>query len=174
MRAALRPDGEAAARSRRAKSRPCRRAATRSEEYNQAFDDLLKRPSDIDASFHFSALAAKLGYYEEAVTGTQRLLVYNSDLPRLKYELGILYHRLGSLEVARTYLAQAGSAANLPPDAQQQIASSLKDIDRRNAVNRLNGTLATGLRYQTNANASPSRSRAWWPAAFRRRFPTGS
>ncbi|HXQ68076.1 MAG TPA: tetratricopeptide repeat protein [Alphaproteobacteria bacterium] len=149
------PDGEAAAQAAgQVSAVPQSRNAI--EEYNQAFDDLLKRPSDIDASFRFSALAAKLGYYEEAITALERLLVYNSDLPRLKYELGILYYRLGSLEVARTYLAQAGSAADLPPDAQQQIASSLKDIDRRNAVNRLNATLATGLRYQTNANASPS------------------
>ena len=124
--------------------------------YNEAFDDMLKNPSDIDASFRFSALAAQLGYYEEAITALERLLVYNADLPRLKYELGVLYYRLGSYEVARNYLAQADVASDLPPAVRQQITGSLKTIDQLNAVNRLNGTLATGLRFQTNANASPS------------------
>jgi tetratricopeptide (TPR) repeat protein len=125
-------------------------------EYDEAFDDMLKNPSDIDASFRFSALAAGLGYYEEAITALERLLVYNADLPRLKYELGVLYYRLGSYAVARNYLAQADSASDLPPEVKQQITGSLKNIDQLNAVNRVNGTLATGLRYQTNANASPS------------------
>ncbi|HUI18689.1 MAG TPA: tetratricopeptide repeat protein [Alphaproteobacteria bacterium] len=131
-------------------------ARTTVAAYEQAFDDMLKNPSDIDASFRFSALAAELGYYEEAITALERLLVYNADLPRLKYELGVLYYRLGSYEVARNYLAQADTAGDLPPEVKQQITGSLKTIDQLNAVNRLNGTLATGLRFQTNANASPS------------------
>ena len=124
--------------------------------YEQAFDEMLKNPSDVEATFRFSALAAQHGYYEEAITALERLLVYNSDLPRLKYELGVLYYRLGSYEVARDYLAQADRASDLPPEVKQQIAGSLEKIDELTAINRINGTLASGIRVQSNANASPS------------------
>ena len=131
-------------------------ARTAASAYEEAFQAMLANPSDIEASFRFSALVAELGYYEEAITALERLLVYNPDLPRLKYELGVLYYRLGSYQVARNYFAEADSAGDLPPEVKQQISGSLKSIDERTAVNRINGTLATGIRVQSNANASPS------------------
>jgi tetratricopeptide (TPR) repeat protein len=125
-------------------------------EYDQAFKALLAHPSDLAMTFRFSELAAKLGYYEEAISALERLLLLNPELPRVKYELGVLYFRLGSYDVARDYLTAAQPAADLPSDAHEEIARLLDEIERSTSRSRLSGSLATGLRYQTNANASPA------------------
>ena len=43
------------------------------------------------------------------------MLLVDPNLPRVRLELGALYFRLGSFEIARTYLESALAAPNVPP-----------------------------------------------------------
>ena len=70
---------------------------------------MIARPSDLDLAFEYAQLSAQVGDYEGAVSTLERMLIYAPNTPRLQLELGILYYKLGSYEVARTYFAQVVS-----------------------------------------------------------------
>src|SRR5215469_16542340 len=64
-------------------------------QYDKLFAQLLARPTDLDLMFQFAAVAARLGNYEAAISTLERMLLINSDLPRVKLELGVIYFHIG-------------------------------------------------------------------------------
>jgi tetratricopeptide (TPR) repeat protein len=126
------------------------------QEFDILFAQTLRNPADLDASFRFAEVATKLGDYEAAIGALERMLFYNPNLPRVRLELGILYMKLGSFEMAKSYLNTAISAPDVPPDVRDRLNTFLVEVDRRLEVNQFSFFGQMGLRYQTNANASPS------------------
>lgn len=124
-------------------------------EYNQAFEQMLKNPADLDITFRFAELASELGNNEAAISALERMLLFNPDLPRVRFELGVLYFRLGSYDVARSYFTQARNAPDTPTDVRQRIDAFLVELNRRASPHQLSGSLLSGFRYQSNADAGP-------------------
>ena len=60
-------------------------------QYDSAFQEMLRKPADLDVLFKFAALAAQTGDLEGAVSALERMLLINPDLPRVRLELGVLY-----------------------------------------------------------------------------------
>ena len=131
-------------------SDPALRAA-----YNSAFQAMLADPGNLDKTFTFAGLAIQTGDYEGAIAAMERMLLVDPNLPRVRLELGALYFRLGSFEMARTYLQNAMAAPNVPPAVQERIRTLLAQIDQQQAPNHFSGSILSGLRYQTNANTGP-------------------
>ena len=117
---------------------------------------MLKRPADLDLMFKFASVAAELGKNEAAISTLERMLLFNRNLPRVKLELGVLYFKLGSYDVARNYFNDAVSGSNVPDSVKQRVKPYLAEIDKRTERNHFAGSLTFGLRYQTNANVGPS------------------
>ena len=86
------------------------------------------------------------------------MLFYNPALPRVRLELGILYFRLGSYEMARSYLKGALAGSDAPPEVRARVEPFLFEIDRRLATTQWSGFGQLGVRFQTNANAGPTTS----------------
>src|SRR6202171_5709579 len=84
------------------------------QQYDAAFQETLNKPADLDVLFRFAGLATQTGALEGAISALDRMLLINPDLPRVRLELGVLYYRLGSYEVARTYLDSALKSPALP------------------------------------------------------------
>jgi tetratricopeptide (TPR) repeat protein len=122
--------------------------------YDADFAAMLAEPANLDRIFDFANIAAEYGDFEGAIGAYERLLLYNPDLPLVRYDLGRLYYRLGSYAVAQHYFEEAVKAPNLPPDVREDIKTSLVAIRRKLARDLVTGSLSTGLRYQTNANAA--------------------
>ncbi|HLW91454.1 MAG TPA: hypothetical protein VKS78_09160 [Roseiarcus sp.] len=120
------------------------------------FKRMFVKPDDLDAAFRYSQIETKLGDYEAAIGALERMLFYNPNLPRVKLELGVLYYRLRSYEMARSYFTQAVAAENTPQDVRDEVATFLTAIDRAVADNQFAFFAQTGLRYQSNGNAGPS------------------
>src|SRR5215472_8266995 len=99
---------------------------------DQLFQKMLANPADLDVAFDYANVAAQLGDNEGAVSTLERMLLFNPNLPRVDLELGALYFRMGSFDVARTYFDKA-LAANPPPPAevQQRVNQYLGLIDQQ-------------------------------------------
>ena len=82
-------------------------------DFDSAFADVLRDPADLDASFNHAELAIQIGDFEAAISSLERMLLYNPELPRVRLELGVLYFRLGSYAIARTYLTSAVRGAEV-------------------------------------------------------------
>ena len=124
------------------------------------FQQTLRDPGNLDVSFAYADVSAKLGDNEAAVSALERMLLFNPNLPRVQLELGALYFRMGSYDIARTYFERA-AAANPPDDVKQRIQTYLAEIARRSAPSRLSGYAFFGGMYQSDANIAGSASIAF-------------
>lgn len=131
-------------------------AAALDEAYNKAFQDLFGDPGNLDKSFHFAELAVQKGNYEAAITALERMLLVNPDLPRVRLELGVLYFRIGSYQISRAYLERVKDSPTVPPEVLARVQTFLEEIDKRLTRSVFSGTVFTGGRYTTNANAGPT------------------
>ncbi len=125
------------------------------EAYDKAFQALFADPGNLEKSFAFAKIAIQLGNYEAAVSALERMLLVNPNLPRVRLELGVLYFRMGSYQLARTYLTRAIEGADTPSDVKGRVDRFLAEIDDRLSVHSWSGTAYAGLRWQNNANAGP-------------------
>ncbi len=127
-------------------------------EYDAAFQDMLQKPSDLDVLFKFATIASKTGDLEGAISALERMLLVDPDLPRVRLELGVLYYRLGSFEVARSYFEVTLKSASLTPDVKARAEQFLAESDKRLTRSRFTGEIFAGMRYQSNANLGPPTS----------------
>ncbi|MFC6486434.1 surface lipoprotein assembly modifier [Nitratireductor sp. GCM10026969] len=116
------------------------------------FQRMMADPANLDIAFEYAALSSRAGDLEAAVSTLERMLIFAPGVPRLQLELGILYFRMGSYQLANSYLRAALEAPNVPPAVVAKVEPYLKAIRKRTSVHRFNGTVAAGVRYQSNAN----------------------
>lgn len=119
------------------------------------FTQMLSDPSNLDVAFEYAALSARVGDLEGAVATLERMLIFAPGLPRLQLELGVLYYRLGAYEVADNYFEQAISGEDVPQEVVERVQTFRTGINRATEPTRFSGTIAAGVRYQSNANAAP-------------------
>lgn len=120
----------------------------------ELFQQMLKKPSDLDLAFKYADVSARLGDNEAAVTALERMLLFNPKLPRVDLELGALYFRMGSFDISRDYFNKA-AAANPPADVQAKINDYLGQIQKLSGGSQFSGFLFFGAQYQTDANVAP-------------------
>jgi hypothetical protein len=128
------------------------------QQYDAAFQDMLKRPADLDVMFKYATVAAEHGNLEGAISALEGMLLINPDLPRVRLELGVLYYRLGSYAAARTYLESALNSRALPPEVRARAEQFLAQTRKVDSPSKLSGEVFAGLRYQSNANLGPPTS----------------
>src|SRR5205085_106907 len=127
-------------------------------EYDEAFEETMKKPADLDVLFKFATIASKTGDLEGAISALERMLLIDGNLPRVRLELGVLYYRLGSYEVARTYLESALKTPNLPPDVRSRAEQFMAQVVAQSKTSQFAGEVFLGMRYQSNANLGPATS----------------
>ncbi len=128
------------------------------KQYDEAFQEMLKKPADLDVLFKFASIASQTGDLEGAISALERMLLIDANLPRVRLELGVLYFRLGSYEVARTYLEGALKSPNLPPDVRSRAEQFMAQVVAQSKTSVFSAEAFIGLRYQSNANLGPATS----------------
>jgi hypothetical protein len=127
------------------------------KQKDQLFQQMLANPANLDVVFAYANVSAQLGDNEAAVSALEQMLLFNPNLPRVDLELGALYFRLGSFDVARTYFEKA-AASHPPPDVQKRIDEYLALIAKETSPNGLTGYIFFGAQYQSDANIAPANS----------------
>lgn len=97
-------------------------------KYDQAFAQSLEKPADPDVLVHFAEVAVEFGDIEGAISALERLLLIDAEQPEVKLELGVLYYRLGSTEVARTYLQDVSSSKEASNESKDRANTFLKEM----------------------------------------------
>jgi tetratricopeptide (TPR) repeat protein len=128
------------------------------KQYDAAFQEMLQKPADLDVLFKFAGIASQTGDLEGAISALERMLLINPDLPRVRLELGVLYFRLKSYEVARTYLEGALKSPNLPADVRSRAEQFLAQVVAQQKTSQFHGEVFAGMRYQSDANLGPATS----------------
>jgi len=119
------------------------------------FQQMFRDPANLDVTFAYADVSARLGDYEAAVSALERMLLFNPNLPRVQLELGALYFKMGSYELARDYFEKA-AAANPPPEVQARVEQYLSQIEKGQSRHHLSGYVFFGGQYQSDANVAGS------------------
>jgi tetratricopeptide (TPR) repeat protein len=104
-------------------------AASLQAQKDALFQQMLSEPGNLDVTFAYADVSARLGDYEAAVSALERMLLFNPDLPRVQLELGALYYRMGSYDLARSYFERAATA-NPPTEVRARVDQYLADIEK--------------------------------------------
>lgn len=111
--------------------------------------------SDPDATFAFARAAVEAGDLAGAISALERLLAADPALNNIRFELGLLYLRVGQLELSRLYLSEALSARDMPDFVRSRAQAALEEVEGRASRHAVSGDLFLGLRHQTNPNSTP-------------------
>jgi tetratricopeptide (TPR) repeat protein len=103
-------------------------------QYNAAFQEMLKDPGNLEVVMAYAQAATKAGDYEGAVAAYEGMLIIDSNLPRVRLELGILYYRLKSYDVSRTYLETALQSPTLPADVRKPAEQLLAKMPKQSTT----------------------------------------
>jgi Tetratricopeptide repeat len=129
--------------------------ATLEAKKSALFQQMLRNPANLDVAFAYADVSAQLGDYEAAVSALERMLLFNPNLPRVQLELGALYFRMGSYDLARAYFDKA-LAAHPPPAVRRNIEDYLAQLERAQSRHHFSGYVYFGGQYQTDANVAGS------------------
>lgn len=140
-----------AAQDSREERRP---AVGQADPFDQALREMLADPGNPDKTMRFATIATERKDFEGAISALSRLLITNPELWQVRYELGVLYFRLGSYGLAKSYFRGAEAGKDVPAETRQRIAEFIAQIDARTSVHRWSGRLTAGGRYQSNVNAA--------------------
>jgi tetratricopeptide (TPR) repeat protein len=100
-------------------------------QYNAAFQDMLNKPGDLEVALNYAKVATKVGDLEGAVSTYEGMLIIDPNLSRVRLELGILYYRLKSYEVARNYLETALQSPTLKADLRKPAEDLLAKMPKQ-------------------------------------------
>jgi hypothetical protein len=126
------------------------------DEQQRLHAQMLREPTNYAVTFAYVKLATDRRDYEAAIAALERLLYYNPNLAVVKYELGTLYFKLRVFDMAKRYFHEALASPGLDPATRARIEAYLPDAERQTQQSRFAGFAQTGLRYQSNANFTPS------------------
>jgi len=103
---------------------------------NATFQEMLKDPGNLEVVMAYAQAATKAGDYEGAVAAYEGMLIIDSNLPRVRLELGILYYRLKSYDASRTYLETALQSPTLPADIRKPAELLLAKMPKQSKSRR--------------------------------------
>lgn len=133
------------------------------------YQGILARPSDLTNTLQY-ATNASADDIESAIGTCEQLLFYNPKLSRLRFELGVLYFRLGSYEMAGSYLRSALQMPDVTPEIQQRAEDLLAIVNKKQYADQFTGYVQTGLAYQSNPGAGAGSSQAVIASGFNPQF----
>lgn len=134
------------------------RAQVASVEQERLLPRMARAPTDYDVAFEYYRASLEARDYEAAIGVLDRMLFYNPDLTRAKYELGALYYRLGSYGMASQYFRMALADPNADPATQAGAEALLPNAEKQLEQSRWSGFFQAGFRVQSNASFIPDRT----------------
>lgn len=116
---------------------------------DDAFQRLLDNPADVRPNLDYVDAAIRAGNLEGAIGALERLLMIEPENAQVRADLGILYYRIGSEEVARHHLTKAQASGELAGARKGRVATVLRRIGQ------FRGAATLGIRYHSNVNEAP-------------------
>jgi tetratricopeptide (TPR) repeat protein len=130
------------------------------DNLNPLFQSVLANPSNLDNTVQYAGSAANGADPETAISTFDQLLFYNPRLANTRFNLGALYYRLRSYEMARGYFQSALEMTDITPEVRARAEQYIAAIDKKVLPDQISGFGQTGVSYQTNPGAGPGQQGA--------------
>lgn len=126
------------------------------QDYQTKFDAMMEDFANPERSFEFVQVAVKTGDLRGAIAALERILKIDPDLSNIRLELGLLYLRVGSPELAAAYIRQTLQDPAVPSWIRTRAQVLLAQAEGSATRHFISGTVYLAGRYDSNANAGPS------------------
>ncbi|MDA9802417.1 hypothetical protein N9C26_00355 [Gammaproteobacteria bacterium] len=121
-------------------------------EKEEVFKQLFKDPTNLSLLFKYANLSILVGDLEAAIGVFEQMLIYDSELPRIRLELGVLYFRLGAYPMATNYLKSV-KEFNPPAEVEAKVNQFLEAIVSAEKPFQWKQNLSIGFKRTTNGNS---------------------
>ena len=121
-------------------------------EKEEVFKQLFKDPTNLSLLFKYANLSILVGDLEAAIGVFEQMLIYDSELPRIRLELGVLYFRLGAYPMATNYLKSV-KEFNPPAEVEAKVNQFLEAIVSAEKPFQWQQNLSIGFKRTTNGNS---------------------
>ena len=121
-------------------------------EKEEVFKQLFKDPTNLSLLFKYANLSILVGDLEAAIGVFEQMLIYDSELPRIRLELGVLYFRLGAYAMATNYLKSV-KEFNPPAEVEAKVNQFLEAIVSAEKPFQWKQNLSIGFKRTTNGNS---------------------
>jgi hypothetical protein len=122
------------------------------QQKEEVFKQLFKDPTNLSLLFKYANLSIMVGDLEGAIGVFEQMLIYDSELPRIRLELGVLYFRLGAFALANNYLKSV-KEYNPPSEVEARVDQFLEAIVSAEEPFQWQQTLSIGFKRTTNGNS---------------------
>ena len=122
------------------------------QEKEEVFKQLFKDPTNLSLLFKYANLSILVGDLEGAIGVFEQMLIYDSELPRIRLELGVLYFRLGAYALANNYLKSV-KEFDPPPEVVAKVDKFLEAIVSAEEPFQWQQNLSVGFKRTTNGNS---------------------
>jgi hypothetical protein len=119
------------------------------------FERMQKAPVDHENTFAYVRACVDNRDFEGAIAALERILLYNPNLARAEYELGVLYFRLRSYEQAVIHFENALASPTLERALANRIDGYLPEARKQLERSRFFGVFQMGVRYNSNVAGVP-------------------
>jgi hypothetical protein len=123
-----------------------------------AYADLLKDPSDLGKTFAYAEKLVEERNFESAAAVLERLTIRYPQQAEIRLELGVMYYRLNSPQMAKDQFQRVLAMADADPEVKRKASEFLLHADPLTQKSRFSGNISFGMRYQSNATSGASRS----------------
>ena len=122
------------------------------QQKEEIFKQLFKDPTNLSLLFKYANISILVGDLEGAIGVFEQMLIYDSELPRIRLELGVLYFRLGAYALANNYLKSV-KEFNPPPEVEARVDQFLEAIVSAEEPFQWQQNLSIGFKRTTNGNS---------------------
>lgn len=126
--------------------------AAAQQQKEEIFKQLFKDPTNLSLLFKYANISILVGDLEGAIGVFEQMLIYDSELPRIRLELGVLYFRLGAYALANSYLKSV-KEFNPPPEVEARVDQFLEAIVSAEEPFQWQQNLSLGWKHTTNGNS---------------------
>lgn len=126
------------------------------ESYEQLFESMKSDPTNPNKTFRFAQAAIKAGDINGAIAALERMLLSNPGLSNIELELGVLYLRVGAVELASEFIDSALRAPEVPPWVRERAQGLLGQAERASSRHSFSTSLFLAAKHDSNANAAPA------------------
>ena len=127
--------------------------AAANQRKDETFKKLFKDPTNLSLLFEYANLSILVGDLEGAIGVFEQMLIYDSDLPRIRLELGVLYFRLGAYALANNYLKSV-KESNPPPEVEAKVDEFLAAIVSAEQPFKWRQNISIGWKHTSNGNSA--------------------
>ncbi len=121
------------------------------QEKEEVFKQLFQDPTNLNLLFKYANLSILVGDLEAAIGVFEQMLIYESDLPRIRLELGVLYFRLGAFALAKSYLNSV-KEYDPPAEVLAKVELFLSEIEEAQEPFQVNHVVSLGVKHTSNGN----------------------